>query len=70
MSNYPKVSVIMPVFNAEKYLQEAIQSILDQTFKDFEFIIIDDGSKDKSIAIIQSFNDPRIKFFINEKNLG
>lgn len=59
----PPVSVIMPVYNSEKYLQESIESILNQTFKDFEFIIINDGSTDKSLAIINSYNkqDNRIK---------
>ena len=64
------VSVIMPVFNVESYLAEAIQSIVDQTMKDFEFIIIDDGSTDGSVEIIQSFNDKRITFLRNETNSG
>ncbi len=50
----------MPVYNGEKYLKEAIQSVLDQTFKDFEFIIIDDGSTDESVKIAESFHDQRI----------
>ena len=69
MSN-PRVSVIMPVYNGEKYLREAIDSVLDQSFRDFELIIIDDGSKDNSSSIIQSYCDPRIKFRPNESNLG
>lgn len=67
---YPKVSVIMPVYNGEKYLGEAITSILEQDFKDFEFIIINDGSTDNSERIISGFNDPRIKVVVNEKNNG
>lgn len=63
----PKLSVIMPVFNEEKYLKDAIESILNQTFKDFEFIIIDDGSEDKSREIIDFYKDPRIKFYKSEK---
>lgn len=65
-----KISVIMPVYNTEKYLWEAIQSILDQTFMDFELIIIDDGSTDSSWNIIQehSKKDKRIKAFQNKKN--
>ncbi len=65
--NKPEISVVMPVYNAEKFLESAIKSILNQTFTDFEFIIIDDGSKDKSSEIIKSFNDARIKFFEREK---
>ena len=70
ISKNPKISVIMPNYNNELYLREAIESVLNQTFKDFEFIIVDDGSTDKSIEIIQSYNDPRIKIFINEINKG
>lgn len=65
----PTVSVIMPVYNAEKYLRTAIKSILNQTYKDFEFIIIDDGSTDKSAPIIHSYDDPRI-IFRQQKNKG
>lgn len=54
------ISVIMPVYNAELFLGEAIKSILNQTYKNFEFIIIDDGSTDKSYEIIRSYNDKRI----------
>lgn len=65
-----KLSVIMPVYNSEKYIEEAIKSILYQSFKQFELIIIDDGSKDRSIDIINSFKDSRIKIFLNEENRG
>jgi glycosyltransferase involved in cell wall biosynthesis len=65
----PLISVIMPVYNAEKYLDEAIQSILNQTFKDFEFVIINDGSTDKSKEIILSYEDERIIYIENETNL-
>ena len=64
------ISVVMPVFNGEKYLKESILSILNQTYKDFEFIIIDDGSQDDSLSIINSFNDSRIKVIRNHHNLG
>ncbi|MDO8482546.1 MAG: glycosyltransferase [bacterium] len=63
----PKVSVIMPVYNSEKYLRQAIQSVLDQSFRDFELIIINDGSTDKSLEIIRSFTDPRIVLLSNDK---
>ncbi len=66
----PKVSVLMPVYNVEKYVAEAIESILTQTFTDFEFIIINDGSTDRSEEIILSFNDSKIKYLKNAHNLG
>ena len=66
----PKVSVIMPVYNTEKYLPQAIESILNQDFSDFEFIILDDCSKDKSFEICQLYaqKDKRIKLFKNKEN--
>ena len=66
----PSISVIMPVYNEEKFLDESIQSILKQTFKDFEFIIIDNGSKDNSLKIIKSYKDKRIKLIHLDKNIG
>lgn len=64
------ISVIMPVFNTkEEYLKQAIESILNQTFKDFEFIIINDGSTNNAEEIILSYDDPRIKYIKNEYNL-
>lgn len=60
----------MPVYNGEKYLKEAIESILNQTFKDFEFLIINDGSTDSSIKIIKSFSDSRIILIENNQNMG
>lgn len=68
----PLVSVIMPVYNSEKYLDKAIQSILNQTYTNFEFIIIDDCSKDKSWNIIQKYakKDKRIKAVRNKENLN
>lgn len=68
----PLVSVVMPVYNAEKYLSEAIESILNQSYKNFEFIIIDDCSDDDSFGIIKEFakKDKRIKYFKNSKKLG
>jgi glycosyltransferase involved in cell wall biosynthesis len=66
----PAITVLMPVFNAEKYLGEAINSILSQTFQDFEFLIIDDGSTDQSVSIIRSYTDPRIKVHLNVENRG
>ena len=60
------VSVVMPVYNSEKYLRASIESILKQTFSKFEFIIINDGSTDNSENIILSYNDKRIKYFKQE----
>ena len=65
----PLISVLMPVYNAEKYLHEAIDSILGQTFSDFEFIIVNDGSTDSSREIILGYKDSRIKYVENEDNL-
>lgn len=69
MTFKPPISVIMPVYNAESYLKESISSILNQTFSDFEFIIIDDGSTDNSKKIIRSFKDKRIVLLENETNI-
>ena len=66
----PKVSVILSVYNGESFLAQAIESILKQTFADFELIIIDDGSRDKTRDIVNSFKDERIVLITNEKNLG
>jgi glycosyltransferase involved in cell wall biosynthesis len=66
----PKVTVLMPVYNSENYLREAIECILNQTFTDFEFLIMNDGSTDNSAQIIESYKDPRITPVQNEKNLG
>ena len=60
----------MTTYNGEKYLCEQLDSILNQTYKDFELIICDDSSTDKTVQIITSYKDSRIKLFINEKNLG
>jgi glycosyltransferase involved in cell wall biosynthesis len=70
MEGKPLVSVIMPVFNTEEYLEDAIKSILNQTFSNFEFIIIDDASTDKSLQIIESFTDSRIVVITKNKNTG
>lgn len=66
----PAVSVIMSVFDGERYLRESINSILTQTFQDFEFIIIDDGSHDNTPGILASVNDDRIKVIRNDQNSG
>lgn len=68
MVKTPFVSVLMPVYNGEKYLIEAMDSILNQTYLDFEFIIINDGSTDNTEQIILSYEDPRIRYKKNETN--
>lgn len=70
MNTEKKVTVLMPVYNGEKYLSEAINSILSQTYKDFELLIINDGSTDKSEEIIKGYNDQRIKYIANDYNIG
>lgn len=64
-----KISVILPVFNNEKYIRKAIESVLNQTFKDFELIIVNDGSTDGTLDIIKSFDDSRIRL-ISQENRG
>jgi glycosyltransferase involved in cell wall biosynthesis len=64
------VSIVMPVYNAETYLAEAIDSILSQSFTDFELIIINDGSKDGSGDLIRAYTDPRIRYLENDRNRG
>lgn len=63
-----KISVVMPTYNAEKHVAEAIESVLNQTFNNWEYIIVDDGSTDKTKSIIRSFKDKRIKLIENEHN--
>lgn len=68
-SSNPSITVLLPVYNAEAFVGEAIESILLQTFTDFELLIINDGSTDGSKKIIESFKDQRIRFVDNEKNI-
>lgn len=65
-----RITVLMPVYNAEKYLKQAVDSILSQTYVDFVFLIINDGSTDGTEKIILSYNDGRIKYVNNERNIG
>ncbi len=66
----PLVTVILPAYNAAKHLRQAIDSIVAQTYKNFELLVIDDGSTDLTARIILSFRDPRVKYVKNEENLG
>ena len=65
-----RVTVLMAVYNAERYLRQAVESILKQTFRDLEFVIVNDGSTDGSRDIILSYTDERIRLFDNNRNLG
>jgi glycosyltransferase involved in cell wall biosynthesis len=66
----PLVSIIIASYNHQEYITEAIQSVLDQTFQDFEIVIVDDASTDGTVKEIRKFNDSRIKLFCSEKNEG
>lgn len=66
----PRVTVLMSVYNGERFLREAVDSILAQTFRDFEFLVIDDGSTDSSAAILASYADSRLRVVKNERNIG
>ena len=69
--NAPKVSVLMAAYKTpEQYLREAIESILNQTFTDFEFLILDDCPTESVEDIVKSYDDKRIKYFKNPQNLG
>lgn len=65
-----KVSIIMPSYNSEEFIAESINSVLAQTYENFELLIVDDCSTDKTVEVVESFNDDRIKLFVNEKNSG
>ena len=70
VTGFPKVTVVIPVYNREKYVGIAVDSILSQTFPDFELLVIDDGSIDRSIDVVLSYSDPRIRLVRNNTNLG
>jgi len=65
----PLITVFMPVYNGQRFLREAVESVLNQSFTDFEFLIIDDGSTDGSPEIIRSYSDPRIRRVTSDSNL-
>ena len=66
----PRVSVIMPVYNGEKYIADSIKSVLGQTFKDFELLVVNDCSMDKTLEVIGKFGNKRLTVINNEKNIG
>lgn len=66
----PRVTVLMPVYNGERFLCQAVESILNQSFDDFHFLIINDGSTDRTEEILTSYTDPRIELMENPANLG
>lgn len=70
LNKLPKITVLMPVYNCELYIEEAVKSILNQTFTDFEFLIIDDSSNDNTVNIIKSIKDPRIIVIEKPFNTG
>lgn len=70
MSATPTVSVCTPVYNTERFIAEAIHSVLDQTFKDLELVIVDNASTDSTPEILAQFKDPRIRLFRNDQNIG
>src|SRR5690554_1955229 len=68
--NSPKITVFMAAYNAEAFIAEAISSILNQSFEDFELLIVNDGSTDKTVEVIFSFTDSRVRLIHNQKNKG
>ncbi|MBE0641940.1 MAG: glycosyltransferase [Bacteroidales bacterium] len=68
--NTPSLSILMPVYNGERYLRESISSILNQSFHDFELIIVNDGSQDGTAGLVSRYTDPRIRFIDRKENLG
>jgi glycosyltransferase involved in cell wall biosynthesis len=66
----PLVSVLMPVYNAGKFLHDAVQSVLCQTVGDLELIVVDDGSTDNGLELLREFSDPRIRLVRHDKNRG
>ena len=69
-TKFPRITVIMPVYNCELYIKEAVDSILNQTFADFDFLIIDDASTDKTVSIIKEYKDSRIQLIEKTVNTG
>lgn len=66
----PSFSICIPNYNYARYIGETIQSVLNQTYTDFEIVVVDNASTDNSVEVVKSFNDPRIKLFVNQYNVG
>lgn len=66
----PELSIIMPLYNTEDFVGQAVQSILSQSYTDYEFIIVNDASTDRSLEVVNSFSDKRIKILTNDQNMG
>src|ERR1700755_3473362 len=66
----PRVTVVMAVYNAAQFLREAVASVLDQTYCDFELIVVDDSSSDDSLSILETFEDPRMRIIRHQTNIG
>src|SRR5690606_28349147 len=69
-SNHPAISVLLPVYNGGEYLMQSVQSVLDQQYENFELLIVDDVSTDGSREWLLTLNDPRIRLFLNNRNMG
>ena len=69
-TDFGLVSIVMPNYNSEKYVRATIQSVIAQTYQNWELLFVDDCSTDHSLDIVRAFGDPRIKIFENEKNSG
>jgi glycosyltransferase involved in cell wall biosynthesis len=70
MTRHPTVTVVIPVYNRERYVGEAVASVLEQSFREFELLVIDDASTDRTSEIVRSFRDPRLRLVRNERNQG
>ncbi len=66
----PKLSVCIPVYNGAEFIKEAIDSVLSQSFTDFEIVVVDNQSTDNTISLVKSYSDSRIKLFVNDTNIG
>src|SRR5258708_3960241 len=66
----PRISVLMPAYNAERFIRGSVNSVLAQTFKDFELIVVEDGSQDRTSSILATIRDDRLRVIHNERNLG